>query len=180
MTVSQRFAGVQTPEQVANGFRAIGRFITATSDLDMMLTALLANVLRMESGGQEFVMRSIDFNRKREIIRAIGTIGAAGTIEKGPKPFDEILKLVDKADKLMGVRNIVAHGMFTTHPTGQMLVGMSIPAIAKHVRKKSEMVDVETLDGLSDQADRISLRFAEMIETVEAARAKVADSSKPK
>ena len=102
------------------------------------------------------VLHSIDFNRKREIIKSLALMAPKGAM------MVEIRGLNDRADQLMSTRNAVAHGLLHTQGGKLIIGGLSLPAIAKYAHGKASLLEVSTLDGLAKKADAISERMMEI------------------
>ena len=136
--------------------RAIGRFITSVSDLDAATSVLLGSLVQMHGEVHDMVLHSIDFNRKREIIKSLALMAPKGAM------MVEIRGLNDRADQLMSTRNAVAHGLLHTQGGKLIIGGLSLPAIAKYAHGKASLLEVSTLDGLAKKADAISERMMEI------------------
>jgi hypothetical protein len=144
MALNDRLTG--TPEQIAEGYRRIGRFITSCSDLDGMLSAALGCVLGMNGDTHDLVLQSIDFNRKREILRCLFQLFQSG-------PLKEVFGICDSADRIMQKRNVVAHGLMSQQDGKMMIASINMPAMLKYAAGKTEVLFLDELDKLSDEAD---------------------------
>jgi hypothetical protein len=83
-----RFTDLHTPEKISDAYRAVGRFITSMADLDSIASTLLAGLCQMHGDTHDLILQSIDFNRKRELIKSLG-------LSAGPSSgFSEILRLL--------------------------------------------------------------------------------------
>lgn len=95
-----------TPEERALAFETVGRFVHAVSELDLMISALVAALMGLsEVGAHEMLVHSIDLNRKCEILR---TIAAFAPEREEFKTVRRIVKFTQRANER---RNIAAHGI---------------------------------------------------------------------
>ena len=162
MAVELRFDGIHSAEEVADAYRAIGRFVTSVADLDAGVSALLGALTQMHGEGHELIVHSIDFNRKREIIRAVTAFHPTAPL------LLEIGKMLDRAEKLMSARHIAAHGLLHTQSGHFIVSSMNLPAISKYARRKAELLRVSTLDKLAAEADTLTIRMAEIVSALRA------------
>jgi hypothetical protein len=147
------------PEQVAAAYREIGRFITSVADLDAIVSTLLGAATQMKGELSDLIVQSIDFNRKREILKSLRLIGANAELYK------EIINLVDQADALIKKRHLAAHGLLAPQNGKLIISSLSLPALAKYAAGGA-LLSVDELPALSDRADEIGHRLLEIAKSV--------------
>jgi hypothetical protein len=112
------------PEQITDAYREIGRFVTSVADLDAIVSTLLSASTQTRGEVADLIVHSIDFNRKREILKSLRLIGAKADLYK------EIMNLVDTADALIKKRHIAAHGMIAPQDGKLVISSLNLPALA--------------------------------------------------
>jgi len=125
-----------------------------------MFSAALAAVSNTDGAAHALIIHSIDFNRKREIIRAFATMG--DRIPNAVAEVKELERLSKKAADLMDHRNTVAHGLMEEKDGVFKFYRIGVPALAKHLAKPDEALDVARLAQLTGKADAISDRLHEI------------------
>jgi hypothetical protein len=123
MAIADRFK--VSNGEIDAGYNRIGRFITSCSDLDGVISAALGLVLGMNGETHDLVLHSIDFNRKREILRSLSQLIKS-------TPIKEVSDICDKAEGIMQKRNIVAHGTMHQQDGKLIIATINMPAMLKY------------------------------------------------
>ena len=130
-------------------FRSVGMFIVNCADLDLAISSLAAVVLNMDDGDHETVIHSIDLPRKMQLIKSVAKTSAM--------PFmKQVLKRVEKAEKLLNKRTTVATGVLREQDGELVLVAVDYTNYTKNVSRKTLMIKVSALQGLTRRVDKLT------------------------
>jgi hypothetical protein len=163
MSLEKRLEAVA--DQAPAAFQTIGKFIAACSDLDAMVTAALATMAGMNAAGQEIVLHSVSFNQKREIVRAMLSVGEPTELGS------ELKSVVEKADAIFKKRHVAAHGMLVEIDGDICFVALNLPSVLRHAKDPTTYLKVSSLGSLVEQAEALSDQLHKIVDALAARNA---------
>ena len=133
------------------------------SDVDMVVSTLVGAYLWPSNDFSDLILHSVDFNRKCEIMNSVISMANDAPL------FKEIIGLIDKAEKLMAKRHIIAHGMLGENEGNLAIASMTLPAIARYATRP-KIVAISSLDKFTESAHDVADRLHAIVADLNAMR----------
>lgn len=140
-------------------YMLIGKVIVMMSEIDGMVTALLGAITSMGiQASRELILHAIPFNKKIELLRTISS--RAPEVRR-----KEIKWVVDEADEIMQIRNVLAHGFLGLEGGKHFMVSLSLP---KFLRVKVPKIDIEEMPEVLERLMKLREELYRLVRTCEA------------